>query len=700
MKHIIKHYLPILLLLNVLLGTMCVSAKESWFSYEQTEWNTQVPAPYGYEAVQTIDGLSNGNGAWKEPSDMYIRENRTYVLDSGNNRVVILDNNFKFVSEIKNLVMPDGSSSTLNDPSGIFVVDKNEIYIADSGNKRGICVDASGKVLHEYLKPQAEIYTSNTFTPKKIIADSSGMVYILSESVFQGAIVFRKTGEFESFYGSPDVQVTGKLLFNYVWKKILSKEQRDKLPQFVPVEFSNIEIDREGLIYTCSQYTNNNMDQIRRLNYLGDNTLKTSRNYGEKEFVNYRDKTEYTTFVDVTVNKDLFIFGLDNTRGRVYVYDYEGERLLTFGTLSDQIGGFRKPVAIAAKDEQVLVLDEMKNTITVFTPTVYGNSIINAVNMYQNGDYLAANDYWETVITLNANNELAYRGMGQAMMKMKQYDDAIFYFRLGYDRTNESRAFKLYRTEWIHDNIAWLVPILIVVVLLLVAFTTRQGQRVYANIAAKREAKPKSNNPWICAVRNIRDVAIHPVDSMNELKYRRYSHWGSTIVIVILWFFIQVMTRQLYGFRFNYFDPTDLNIVVVFLKSIVLFFLFCIVNWAVCTLMDGEGKFREICTFVAYAMVPYLVIKIVAIVLSNVLVLEEAVFLNWFVTIGAIWSLFLLFQAIRIVHQYTTLRSVFAILISILGIGIILFLLLLIFSLFQQMYSFVINVVNEIIFRG
>ncbi len=60
--------------------------------------------------------------------------------------------------------------------------------------------------------------------------------------------------------------------------------------------------------------------------------------------------------------------------------------------------------------------------------------------------------------------------------------------------------------------------------------------------------------------------------------------------------------------------------------------------------MDGEGRFGEITTFMSIALVPYLIFQLVAIGLSNVMVLSEGVFLTSFVGVGILWSLLLFFS--------------------------------------------------------
>ena len=166
-------------------------------------------------------------------------------------------------------------------------------------------------------------------------------------------------------------------------------------------------------------------------------------------------------------------------------------------------------------------------------------------------------------------------------------------------------------------------------------------------------------------------VLRRPVSAYNELKYRRYTDRWLVLVILGLWFLIRILKRQFYGFRFNTQDTNDFSLLIQLATTVLPFLLFMIANWAVCALMDGEGRFGEITTFMSIALVPYLIFQLVAIGLSNVMVLSEGVFLTSFVGVGILWSLLLFFQGQRIVHNYSSGKTLGAILLSVCGVAII-----------------------------
>ena len=116
-------------------------------------------------------------------------------------------------------------------------------------------------------------------------------------------------------------------------------------------------------------------------------------------------------------------------------------------------GYFKQPAALDHMGHDLLVLDSLDNSLTLFTPTEYGNTIYNAIEQFQNGDYEESGDSWQAVMDMNGNYDLAYIGIGRSLLRQERYREAMDYFRLKLDDDNYSKAFKQYRKEWVEDHI-------------------------------------------------------------------------------------------------------------------------------------------------------------------------------------------------------------------------------------------------------
>lgn len=191
----------------------------------------------------------------------------------------------------------------------------------------------------------------------------------------------------------------------------------------------------------------------------------------------------------------------------------------------------------------------------------------------------------------------------------------------------------------------------------------------------------------------------HPVEGFEDMRWKKTGSLKIAFFIVFMLFLAGIAAERLYGF--NHYVPYDkiFNIVPYIVKSFVIFGAWTVGNWAVCTLLDGEGTMKNICIYSAYSLVPYVAQLFITTFLSHFLIRDESVFLNIIAIIGTGWTAVLLFSAIRSVHQYSAVKTVFAIILTIAAMLIMLFLLILLLFLIQQVAIFFMTLFTEISYR-
>lgn len=194
-------------------------------------------------------------------------------------------------------------------------------------------------------------------------------------------------------------------------------------------------------------------------------------------------------------------------------------------------------------------------------------------------------------------------------------------------------------------------------------------------------------------------IALHPFKGFDDIKYENKGSARAGLILLLILALTFIIKRQFTGFIVNFNDLQDLNILYELQYVIAPFFLWCIANWSVTTLMDGEGKFSEIVMVVGYALLPMILIFLTMTLVSNVITLEESAFFHFFNSFAVVWFVWLLFIGMMLVHQYTFMKTVFTMLLTLLAIGFILFIGLLFFSLIQQIFSFVYTIYQELSFR-
>ena len=643
-----------------------------------------VKAPLPYKPIHSWDGNALGVGALKEPEDMTFGPDGTmYVLDTGNNRLIALDEKMKpkwIASSFKN----GGSDDTFNRPQGLFVTPDNRLYIADTDNARIVELDAEGRFVRAIAAPQSDLLRSDLkYTPIKLVVDRAGRFYIVSKGVFDGIMELAPDGNFNGFIGVNPVIFSPIELF---WKQLATKEQRKQMNLFIPVEFNNVALDDEGFMYvtTADEVTT---EPVRRLNPSGVDVLKRKgyfKPFGDVSVARRGSMGGFSTFLAVSPDSYGVYSVLDSKKGRIFTYDKEGKLLYIFGQLGEKFGQFKSPVDIETHGDRVLILDKGSSQIIEFEPTRYGRVLREAVRLTEIGDEDEAAAAWNEALKLNSNLDMAHVGMGKAKLRAGESESAMEHFRQGMHPEYYSRAFKSYRKELLWERFGLVASLLIVAVVLLLI-----GIRV---LKRKLPEEPgKLRFAW--------KLMFRPFKSFWELKYEQSGHWGIAVLLLVVFVLLSVLKRQFTGYIISPSLESQFSIWLEIQVVVLPFFLWCIANWSLTTLMDGEGKFKDIVTATGYALMPLIVLQIPLIILSQMMTLEESSFYFLLESVGYLWCVILLFVGMLTVHQYTAAKTVATMGLTMVVIGIILFIGLLMFSLGQQMIGFASTVYQEITFR-
>lgn len=192
---------------------------------------------------------------------------------------------------------------------------------------------------------------------------------------------------------------------------------------------------------------------------------------------------------------------------------------------------------------------------------------------------------------------------------------------------------------------------------------------------------------------------IHPIASFDSIKWERKGSYAMSVAILLALFLYQVLDRQMTGFIFNTNNVDTVNVPAIFFITMGAFVLWFVSNLAICSFMDGEGKSREIWIASSYALLPYILIGYIEVFLTNVLSKEAAPFLSMLSGGALLWSFILMAAAMYVIHQYSLFQTMLNLALTVVGIGVITFLLVLVYSLFQQVFVFVLTLYNEIMFR-
>jgi len=448
-----KIIISLILFLSIIsTGVITFAAPYKGYTYNQ--WGSAVPSPNGYIPEKFVSGRDIGTEDFRNPQDLFVDQNNKnmYIADSGNNRIVIIDSSYNVTGEISELKTSSGETDSFNDPSGIFVDGEGLLYVADTRNGRIIKCDREGNILKIIGEPVNPALGENfRYLPMKLVVDSDGLIYIQAQNVFQGLICMDQEGRFIQFFGANLVDITPQVLFEQTMRRFMSRQQREGMVSLINIEYSNLFIDQSGFIFAVVSKSQNSLNQIKKINSKGDNVLRVNpysnsanyfkNSYGDFPILYLNDGTMIeTTFNDIHYDEKGFISALDRSRGRVFVYDDESNLMFVFGTLGDQLGSFQRPVALDKFNDEMIVLDSVANGFTIFKRTEFGEYVEEAISLYNEGKYMEAVSPWEEVIKRNSNYNLAYIGLGKAYLRLEDYQIAMKYFKIGYDKPGYSDA--------------------------------------------------------------------------------------------------------------------------------------------------------------------------------------------------------------------------------------------------------------------
>lgn len=197
----------------------------------------------------------------------------------------------------------------------------------------------------------------------------------------------------------------------------------------------------------------------------------------------------------------------------------------------------------------------------------------------------------------------------------------------------------------------------------------------------------------------LKHVIFHPVEGFEDLRWKKKGSVKISLLIVLGLFIAMVVQKRLMGFQFYMSYEKFFNVIPLLAQSVVFFFAWVVGNWAVCTLFNGEGTLKRILIFSAYSLVPYIICTYISVFFSNFLIQDESIWVNCIYYIGLGWSIVLMIQAMRAVHQYSFGMTLLSIVATIIAMLIILFLVILLLSLFQQVYVFFYSIYTEIAYR-
>ncbi|MCL2192292.1 MAG: YIP1 family protein [Treponema sp.] len=194
-------------------------------------------------------------------------------------------------------------------------------------------------------------------------------------------------------------------------------------------------------------------------------------------------------------------------------------------------------------------------------------------------------------------------------------------------------------------------------------------------------------------------VAVHPIDGFWDLIHEKRGSMAAAHIIVAATILVEIMRLTLTSFQFVTINMEFFNAAVVFMRILLPLVLWTLANWGLTTLMDGKGKMNHVYMAISYALAPYVIINAVMIVLSQVITYDEGAIYWILAGFAYFWTGILILAGMMMVHDYTVSKTVLSSFLTVVGMGVIVFIFVVFFSLVSDAVAYFVSIYREMLFR-
>lgn len=191
----------------------------------------------------------------------------------------------------------------------------------------------------------------------------------------------------------------------------------------------------------------------------------------------------------------------------------------------------------------------------------------------------------------------------------------------------------------------------------------------------------------------------HPLDGFWDLTHEKRGTIAAANTILVLTLVANILKLRYTSFLFNKVYWPEVNIFMQLASVLFPLALWCVGNWACTTLFDGKGKLGQVYMATCYAITPYPLLQFPLILFSNVVTESEAEFYSVISGISIVWAAFLIIAAMMEIHEYKLSKTILFTVFSIFAMLVIVFILLLFFSMISQGVAYFVSLYREILFR-
>ena len=191
----------------------------------------------------------------------------------------------------------------------------------------------------------------------------------------------------------------------------------------------------------------------------------------------------------------------------------------------------------------------------------------------------------------------------------------------------------------------------------------------------------------------------HPFDGFWDLTHEKRGTYAAANTILILTLIARVAKLRYTSFLFLTVYWEGINIFLYLASVLFPLLLWVVGNWALTTLFDGKGKLGQVYMGTCYALTPYPLMQFPLMIFSNFVTVDEREFYTVLSAISLIWALLLIIAAMNQIHEFNMEKNLLFTVFSLFAMLVMVFILMLFFSMISQGVAYFISLGREIMFR-
>lgn len=191
----------------------------------------------------------------------------------------------------------------------------------------------------------------------------------------------------------------------------------------------------------------------------------------------------------------------------------------------------------------------------------------------------------------------------------------------------------------------------------------------------------------------------HPLDGFWDLTHEKRGSIAAANTILILTLAARIMKLQFTSFIFLRVYWPGINIFLYIASVLAPLALWCVGNWGLTTLFDGKGRLSQVYMATCYGMTPYPLIQFPLIIFSNLVTTDEAEFYTVLSALSLVWAAGLILAAMAQIHEFKMSKNIIFTIATGFAMLVMVFILLLFFSMISSGVAYFISIGREILFR-